>query len=117
MSNFEAQPSQQQLVKRQPLPNRYGDESPELEAAPSKSASHDRSTKEQESLLGQVSKALKSITPSQQNRTRQLMPMFKAKTQMEGPTKQREEFINEVRGKFGKKDTNNKNTVTHYPNL
>jgi tRNA C32,U32 (ribose-2'-O)-methylase TrmJ len=114
MSNFEAQPPQNQPIRRQPLPNRYGDESPELEAAPSKSASHDRSTNEQESLLGQVSKALKSITPTQQNRTRQLMPMFKAKTQKEGPTKQREEFINEVRGKIGKKDTNNKDKVTHY---
>ena len=40
--------------------------------------------------------------------------MFKAKTQKEEPTKQREEFINEVRGKIGKKDTNNKDKVTHY---
>ena len=44
MSNFEAQPPQQLPNKRQPLPNRYGDDSPLLEAAPSLSASHDRNT-------------------------------------------------------------------------
>ena len=112
MSNFEAQPPQQQLLKRQPLPNRYGDDTLDLEEVP---PSRDRSTKAQQvSLLGQVCKVLKSIgTPSQQDRSRQLMPMYRAKTQREAPSKQRDQFINEVHGgQIGKKDIYDKNKVT-----
>ena len=113
MSNFESQPPQQQSLKKQALPNRYGDESPELVEAPIKSPRHDGGTKDKETLFGQVSKALYSITPRQQNRSRHLMPMFIGKTQKEEPkTKQKEDFIKEIRSKFGKKDAFDKNKVT-----
>ena len=45
------------------------------------------------------------------------MPIFRAKTKKEATTKQRDEFIKEVRGKFGKKDANDKNKVTRNFNL
>ena len=45
------------------------------------------------------------------------MPMFRAKTQKEATTKQRDEFKKEVRGQFGKKDGNDQNKVTRNSNL